>query len=77
MVGGYQQECDSESPIHQGPLRGTEKDFQTHRVDSFFKPNNMLCQLLCLPKDPAKKEEISGMIYQINLKESARMDTEG
>ena len=42
------------------------RTFSIHRVDSFFKPRNTLHQLLCSPKDPAKKEETCGMIYKIN-----------
>jgi len=32
----------------------------------YFKPRNTIRQLLCSPKDPAKKEEICGVVYQIN-----------
>ena len=40
--------------------------FRTHGVDSFFKPSNMSCQILCSLKDPAKKVETNSVIYQIN-----------
>ena len=36
------------------------------RTFSFCNPSNMLCQLRCSPKDPTKKKETSGVIYQIN-----------
>ena len=31
----------------------------------YLKPQNTLRQLLCAPKDPAKKEEICGVVYEI------------
>ena len=50
----------------KGPSEEVRRTFRVHRVDSFFKYSNIPCQLLCSLKDPAKKEEISRVIYEIN-----------
>ena len=35
-------------------------------MQCIHKPKNTLRQLLCAPKDPAKKEDMTGVVYMIN-----------
>ena len=51
-------------PYINGLSEELRRTFRAHGVDSFFKPSNTLHQLLCSPKDPAKKVT-SRVIYQI------------
>ena len=49
-------------PYIKGLSEELRKTYRAHGVDSLFKPSNILCQLLCLPKHPPKKET-SGVIW--------------
>jgi hypothetical protein len=42
------------------------RTLRKHGRDAYFKPINTLRQLIFAPKDPAKKEEKSGVVYMIS-----------
>jgi hypothetical protein len=64
------KECKKEKhqvalPYIKGLSEELRRTLRQHGRDAYFKPTNTLRQLLCAPKDPAKKEEKSGVIYRI------------
>ena len=53
-------------PYISGLSEELRRIFRDHNCDLYHKPQNTLRQLLCCPKDPAKKEESTGSIYRVD-----------
>ena len=53
-------------PYIKGLSEELRRIFRDHNCDLYHKPQNTLRQLLCCPKDPAKKEDNTGCIYRVD-----------
>ena len=58
--------CQVGLPYVRGLSEQLRKVFRRRNCGVYFKPQNTLRRLLCAPKDPAKKEEASGVVYRVN-----------
>ena len=52
-------------PYVKGISEQLRKIFKKQKCGVYFKPQNTLRRLLVAPKDPAKKEEASGVVYRV------------
>ena len=66
--------CNVPLPYIKGLSEQLRRTFRKHGVGTYFKPQNTLRQLLCAPKDPAKKTDATGVVYMIQC-EGADKDT--
>ena len=60
------RKCSVVLPYVKGLSEELCRIFRDYGCNAFHKPKNTLRQLLCAPKDPAKKEDMTGVVYMIN-----------
>ena len=53
-------------PYTKGLSEELRRLFRSYGCNTYVKPANTLRQMLCAPKDPAKKEETAGVIYRVD-----------
>ena len=51
-----------------GLIEGLGRTFRVHAGDAYTKPRNILRQILCAPKVPAKNEDVSRVAYYIKCR---------
>ena len=60
------RKCSVALPYVKGLSEELRRVFRDYGCNAFHKPRNTLRQLLCAPKDPAKNEDKTGVVYMIN-----------
>ena len=59
------KKCSIALPYVKGLSEELSRVFRDYGCHTFHKPRNTIRQLLCAPKDPAKKEDMTGVVYWI------------
>ena len=64
------QEDEVEMSVHLPYVEGTSKKLQhilrSHKIRSIFYTENILCKILCKPKDRVATEDINNVVYKID-----------